>query len=42
MTASRTAEYDRLTALGVSFTRPPTVMGPGIVAVLDDTVGSLL
>ncbi|AUZ87843.1 bleomycin resistance protein [Arthrobacter agilis] len=36
------AEYDRLTALGVTFTQPPTMMGPVIVAVLDDTVGNLL
>ncbi|MEG9249684.1 VOC family protein [Arthrobacter sp. Soc17.1.1.1] len=36
------AEYDRLSALGVTFTQPPTDMGPVIVAVLDDTVGNLL
>lgn len=36
------AEYDRLSALGVAFTQPPTAMGPVIVAVLDDTVGDLL
>ncbi|WP_104179202.1 VOC family protein [Arthrobacter sp. B0490] len=36
------AEYDRLSALGVTFTQPPTEMGPVIVAVLDDTVGNLL
>ena len=36
------AEYERLTALGVTFTQPPTDMGPVIVAVLDDTVGNLL
>ncbi|MDQ0736412.1 VOC family protein [Arthrobacter agilis] len=36
------AEYTRLTALGVTFTQPPTAMGPVVVAVLDDTVGNLL
>jgi catechol 2,3-dioxygenase-like lactoylglutathione lyase family enzyme len=36
------AEHERLTALGVIFTQPPTDMGPVIVAVLDDTVGNLL
>ena len=37
------AEYDRLTALGVTFTQPPTAMGPGITtAVLDDTCGNLI
>ena len=36
------AEHERLTALGVTFTQPPTDMGPVIVAVLDDTVGNLL
>ncbi len=36
------AEYDRLVALGVTFTLPPTAMGPVIVAVLDDTCGNLL
>jgi catechol 2,3-dioxygenase-like lactoylglutathione lyase family enzyme len=36
------AEHDRLVALGVTFTQPPTAMGPVIVAVLDDTVGNLL
>ncbi|MCZ2858913.1 VOC family protein [Blastococcus sp. VKM Ac-2987] len=36
------AEYDRLTALGVTFTQPPTVMGPVTTAVLDDTCGNLL
>ncbi|MHA7209037.1 VOC family protein [Arthrobacter sp. MDT1-65] len=36
------AEYDRLSALGVTFTQPPTDMGPVIVAVFDDTVGNLL
>jgi catechol 2,3-dioxygenase-like lactoylglutathione lyase family enzyme len=36
------AEYDRLTALGVSFTQPPTSMGPVVTAVLDDTCGNLI
>jgi catechol 2,3-dioxygenase-like lactoylglutathione lyase family enzyme len=36
------AEYDRLSALGVAFTQPPTAMGPVIVAILDDTCGNLL
>jgi hypothetical protein len=36
------AEYERLTALGVRFTQPPTQMGPVTTAVLDDTCGNLL
>jgi catechol 2,3-dioxygenase-like lactoylglutathione lyase family enzyme len=36
------AEYDRLTALGETFTQPPTPMGPVIIATLDDTCGNLL
>ena len=36
------AEYDRLVALGETFTQPPTAMGPVIIAVLDDTCGNLL
>lgn len=36
------AEFDRLIALGETFTQPPTNMGPVIVAVLDDTCGNLL
>ncbi|SDF72355.1 Catechol 2,3-dioxygenase [Blastococcus aurantiacus] len=36
------AEYDRLSALGVRFTQPPTRMGPVTTAVLDDTCGNLL
>ena len=35
-------EYDRLTALGVRFTQPPTQLGPVTTAVLDDTCGNLL
>jgi catechol 2,3-dioxygenase-like lactoylglutathione lyase family enzyme len=36
------AEYDRLVGLGVTFTQPPTVMGPVTTAVLDDTCGNLI
>ncbi|HVF76543.1 MAG TPA: VOC family protein [Acidimicrobiales bacterium] len=36
------AEYDRLTALGVHFTQPPTAMGPVTTAVFDDTCGNLI
>jgi len=36
------AEYDRLLALGVTFTQPPMVQGPVTTAVLDDTVGNLI
>lgn len=36
------AEYDRLTALGVEFTQPPTDMGPTVTAVFDDTCGNLI
>ena len=35
-------EYERLRALGVHFTQPPTNLGPVIVATLDDTCGNLL
>ncbi|MFK7818982.1 MAG: VOC family protein [Planctomycetaceae bacterium] len=35
-------EYDRLIALGVEFTQPPTEMGPTISAVLNDTCGNLI
>jgi catechol 2,3-dioxygenase-like lactoylglutathione lyase family enzyme len=35
-------EYDRLTALGVTFTQGPVAMGPVTTAVLDDTCGNLL
>jgi catechol 2,3-dioxygenase-like lactoylglutathione lyase family enzyme len=33
-------EYARLSALGVTFTQPPTAMGPVTTAVLDDTCGN--
>jgi predicted enzyme related to lactoylglutathione lyase len=36
------AEYDRLTGKGVSFTQPPTDIGPAVVAVFDDTCGNLI
>lgn len=35
-------EYDRLLALGVRFTQPPTAMGPVTTAVFDDTCGNLI
>jgi len=36
------AEFDRLSALGVKFTQPPTPMGPVTTAVFDDTCGNLI
>jgi len=36
------AEYERLRALGVRFTQPPTAMGPTTTAVFDDTCGNLI
>ena len=36
------AEFDRLSALGVRFTQPPTEMGPVTTAVFDDTCGNLI
>ena len=36
------AEFERLTALGVTFVQEPTVMGPVTTAVLDDTCGNLI
>ncbi|WP_188828269.1 VOC family protein [Nocardia camponoti] len=35
-------EHRRLEILGVRFQQPPTVMGPVVTAVLDDTCGNLL
>jgi len=35
-------EYERLQALGVRFTMPPTPMGPATIAVFDDTCGNLI
>jgi catechol 2,3-dioxygenase-like lactoylglutathione lyase family enzyme len=36
------AEFERLRALGVRFTQPPTDLGPVTTAVLDDTCGNLI
>ncbi len=36
------AEFARLEALGVTFTQPPTSMGPVTTAVFDDTCGNLI
>ena len=36
------AEYERLVGLGVTFTQPPTAMGPVTTAVFDDTCGNLI
>jgi len=36
------AEYRRLSALGVTFTQPPTEMGPVTTSVFDDTCGNLI
>ena len=36
------AEYERLHALGVTFTQAPLEMGPVTTAVLDDTCGNLV
>ena len=35
-------EHERLVALGVRFTQPPTEMGPVTTAVFDDTCGNLI
>ena len=35
-------EHRRLTGLGVTFTQPPTEMGPVTTAVFDDTCGNLI
>lgn len=36
------AEYERLRSVGVTFTQPPTEMGPVTTAVLDDGCGNLI
>ena len=36
------AEYERLRALGVTFTQQPVEMGPVTTAVFDDTCGNLI
>jgi len=35
-------EYERLTALGVTFTQAPLTMGPVTTVVLNDTCGNLI
>jgi glyoxylase I family protein len=40
--ADMTAEFARLTAQGVAFTRPPTPAGPVTIAVFADTCGNLI
>ena len=35
-------EYERLQALGVEFTEPPTKMGPVTIATFNDTCGNLM
>ena len=35
-------EYERMRALGVEFTQPPTPTGPVIIATLNDTCGNLI
>jgi catechol 2,3-dioxygenase-like lactoylglutathione lyase family enzyme len=40
--ADMKAEFERLTARGVAFTRPPAEAGPVIVAVFADTCGNLI
>ena len=36
------AEHERLTALGVTFTVPPTDIGEHFIATFDDTCGNLI
>ena len=36
------ADFERLSGRGVSFTQPPTEMGPVTTAVFDDTCGNLI
>jgi catechol 2,3-dioxygenase-like lactoylglutathione lyase family enzyme len=36
------AEHERLVALGVRFTQPPSRIGPVTTAVFDDTCGNLI
>jgi len=35
-------DHERLTALGVTFTMPPTPTGPVVSAIFDDTCGNLV
>jgi catechol 2,3-dioxygenase-like lactoylglutathione lyase family enzyme len=37
-----TGEFERLRALGVTFTQEPVAMGPVTTAVFDDTCGNLI
>ncbi|MEU2051498.1 VOC family protein, partial [Streptomyces albidoflavus] len=37
-----TAEFGRLSELGVTFVQEPLTMGPVTTAVLDDTCGNLI
>ena len=36
------AEFARLTARGVAFTKPPTALGPVSIAIFADTCGNLI
>ena len=36
------AEYERLSALGVEFTMPPSDIGPAIMAIFNDSCGNLI
>lgn len=36
------AEYERLRALGVRFTQPPTDLGTATTAVFEDTCGNVI
>ncbi|MHB1339767.1 MAG: VOC family protein [Bellilinea sp.] len=36
------SEYERLTAVGVTFSMPPTPAGPTVIAIFDDTCGNLI
>ncbi|MDE2731737.1 MAG: VOC family protein [Bacteroidota bacterium] len=36
------AEHERLVAKGVRFVKPPTDVGPAVIAVFDDTCGNLI
>ena len=40
--ADAQAEYERLSALGVEFTMPPSDIGPAIMAIFNDTCGNLI
>ena len=36
------AEFERLSALGVEFTMPPSDIGPAIMAIFNDTCGNMI